>query len=1123
MKRNLSYVPLLCTKKVKGAFRIEKIVALLLFTCVYQLFGVNTNTQSAIINLSSNNLTIGQLIEEIEKQTNYLVVFSNSELNIDRSIHVHEMRNKVSEYLQELSTSEKMKYEFDNNYIILSKIQAPPEAQQTGKQITGKVVDANQEPIIGANIMEKGTTNGTITDMDGNFSLEVRNTSILQISYIGYIVQEIAVNDRNRFEVILKEDNQTLDEVVVVGYGVQKKSVVTGSISSIKSEDITNSSTTRPEEALQGRAAGVQITSPSGAPGSEIRIRIRGYNSNGDSNPLFIVDGLRTNSISGIDPSNIANMEVLKDGASAAIYGAEGGNGVILITTKTGSTGRSQVSYDFQYSIQSLGRFPKAMNAEEYITFMEESNVAPNIRSEWDGTDTDWAKEMFEDSPMQRHNLSVSGGNENTSYLMSLSYLDQEGIYKGDNDNFRRISGMFNGSQKVGKWIKLGSSIQISQTTLKDMYRRNSERSTMSSVILLDPLTPVVYEPGNIPSHVQPLIDQGRTLVTDDEGRYYGISRYVAGEIGNPYVYLKTEKTEANTTTVFGNVYADITPFKGFVFTSKLGVNYNASNRHTFRPEYYHNGETLLENYSRIAEENSFMTYWQWENFASYNKSIGDHNLTGLLGTAISSRQLKTVTASGYPLAKNLESYAELNFIATQDNSAVGGTTLKDNKLSWFARANYEYAGKYMLQATVRRDAAGLSILPKAERWGTFPAASAGWTISNEDFFPENKLITSLKLRGSWGQNGSLSNLGNYSYVTNIVSSSGSNPFLYPLADGSYANAAYPSVLGNYNLTWETTEQWNFGGDFRLFDDRMGFTIDYYIKTTKDLITTNTPPLEAGNNASPINGGHVQNKGFDFVVDWRSKAGGLGYFISANLSTLSNEVTYLDPTIARIGGYSVRNWTNATVFEQGYPVWYFRGVKTNGVNPATGALETLDLNGDGSINSSDWTYLGSAIPDILYGMTINLDYKSFDFTLFLQGQNGNDILMALNRNDRKTFNKLGVFFKDRWQAPGDNAKYPSSLEQINSTELFRSDMVIMDGSYMKIKQIQLGYNLPRSIIKSLGMASLRVYGSLDDFFTFTSYPGMDPESSATEVSGIGVDRGFFPTSRKIMFGLSLKF
>jgi TonB-linked SusC/RagA family outer membrane protein len=663
----------------------------------------------------------------------------------------------------------------------------------------------------------------------------------------------------------------------------------------------------------------------------------------------------------------------------------------------------------------------------------------------------------------------------------------------------------------------------MSKTTLRDMLSANEEKSTLSSIILFDPLTPVTYEPGREPARVQSLISQGQPIVADAQGRYYGISEYVSGEIGNPYVYLQTEQRETNIVNIFGNVSADVTPFEGFVFTSKLGANYTASNTHTFLPAFYHNAEWMIKVDPEVREADEFMTYWQWENFASYAKTIGKHSFTALLGTAVSSRELKTVSASGYPLVKNEESFADLNFVSTYDNSLVGGTTLVDTKLSWFARANYSAAGKYVLQAAVRRDAAGLSILPADKRWGTFPAVSAGWTISNEDFFPENPVVNSLKLRASWGQNGSLANLGNYMYVGNSVSANSGTPLRYPLADGSYVSAAYPLVLGNYNLTWETTEQLDFGADFRFFNDRMGLTVDYYIKETKDLITANTPPLESGNTPSPINGGSVRNSGFDFDINWRSSAGNMKYYISTNFSTLKNEVTYLDPTIARIGGYDARNWSDATVFEKGYPIWYFRGVQTAGVDPATGKLNCVDFNKDGSINSSDWTYIGSAIPDVLYGANVNLEYKNFDCTLFMQGQAGNDILMAMNRNDRKTFNKLAVFFEGRWQKPGDNAKYPSSEEQINSTDLFRSDLVIMDGSYLKIKQIQFGYNFPKSFLSPLGISRLRAYASLDDFFTFASYPGMDSETSGNEVNAIGVDRGFFPTSRKLMFGLSLQF
>lgn len=578
-----------------------------------------------------------------------------------------------------------------------------------------------------------------------------------------------------------------------------------------------------------------------------------------------------------------------------------------------------------------------------------------------------------------------------------------------------------------------------------------------------------------------------------------------------------------------GNVYADITPLDGLKFTTKLGVNYYSENVHTYKPEYYYNTE-MYNNFASVSEEDETMTYWQWENYASYTKEINRHNFTVMFGTAVSRKDTKTVTASGYPLIKDQESYADLDFISTQTNSNVGGTTITDTKLSYFARVNYDYDNRYLFEATVRRDAAGLSILPKENRWGTFPAVSAGWIASNEEFFPQETPISYLKVRASWGQNGSLSNLGEFSYASTVASSgSGYNyltwstintTFLYPLSDGTYATASSPAVLGNYNLTWETSEQFDVGVDLRLFRDRFGFTVDYYRKMTKNLITTNTPPLEAGNDASPINGGNVLNRGFDFEVSWRDHIGDFRYGISANLSTLHNEVTYLDPTISRIEGATVNTWSSATAFETGYPVWYFRGYKTNGIDPETGDINIVDVNGDGVINTNDFTYIGSAIPDITYGATIDLAYKNFDFTLFLQGQAGNDILMGMIRTDRPTANKLAIFYTDRWTPTNTNASRPAATV---SSEYWNSDQMIFDGSYMKIKQIQLGYTLPTSVSNLLHIGPTKAYVSLEDFFTFTSYPGMDPEASSTDNNSIGIDRGYFPISKKIVFGLSLNF
>ena len=1091
-------------------------------------FTVSASAQR--VSISASNTKMETVLESITRQTGMSVAYSNDVVDLNRLVNVNMNNVEVRKALDKLLDGTSITYEIRNGKIYLYEKRAGnavPSVNQQQQRITGTIADSKGEPLIGANVLVKGTTIGTVTDLDGKFTIEAPANATLVFSYIGYLSQELRATSAP-MKITLKDDSQALEEVVVVGYGVQKKSVVTGAISSVKSEDMMNSTNTRPEQALQGKTSGVQVVSSSGAPGSSVKIRIRGYSSNGNSDPLYIVDGLRTTDISGLEPTNIESMEVLKDGASAAIYGAEGGNGVVLITTKNGSAGKSTVSYDFQYTIQSLGHTPKVMNAKQYMGYMQESGALSTITDP--GYDTDWIKESFESAPMQKHNVSISGGNEKTTYLMSLTYLDQQGIVKGDADNYKRYSGMFNGSQKVNNWFKAGSSIQLNRYVRHSFNENDEYRGVLANSILMDPLTPVVYTSASqIPTSVQNGINAGKKYLMDDNGNYYGVSQFVNGETINPFVQMKQAQTTTTNTSFMGNVYADITPFKGFTFTSKLGVNYFQNNVHVYKPQYYYSGE-MLNNLASVSEADGTNAYWQWENYATYNKQFGKHNLTLMAGTAASRNDYKTVTASGYPLIKDQESYADLAYISTQANSKVGGTTLTTTKMSYYGRVNYDYNGTYMLEATLRRDAAGLSILPKSQRWGTFPAVSAGWMISNEEFFPKNTPISSLKLRGSWGENGSLSNLSNYSYAATIQSSGSMLNYLawsmvnssygYPQADGTIAQASFPTVLGNYNLTWETSRQLDLGFDLRLFNSRLAVTADYFRKKTVDLITTNTPPIEAGNSASPINGGDVLNKGVDLELSWRDHIGGLQYSISANGSFLKNEVTYLDPSIARISGATVNNQWTATAFEKGYPVWYMRGYKTNGIDPTTGDIKIVDVNGDGSITTSDYTQIGSAIPDFTYGATLNLEYKNFDFTCFIQGEVGNDVLMGMLRTDRATTNKLSLFYTDRWTKDNTNAKRPAA--NVNQ-KYWNSDQMVFDGSFLKVKQIQLGYTLPKNLMSKLSMSKTRIYASLDDFFTFTKYPGMDPESASTVNNSIGIDRGFFPISKKVMFGLSVNF
>jgi len=1129
MKKNL-YLPVSKLSLIwkSKLFKTMRAIMFFLLVGTMQMLASSTYSQTTRLSLSYENELIVNILNKIESESEFYFMYDASVVDVNQRTSISCNDNSITQILDATFKGTNITYKIEDKQIALRAKSAPVQAEQQQKTVTGKITDSGEMPLPGVAVLVKGTTNGTITDFDGNYSISnISEDAILVFSFVGMRTQEISVAGKTTIDLVLEEETIGLDEVVAVGYGVQKKSVVTGAISSVKAEEMMTRSDTRPEQALQGKTSGVQVVSTSGAPGAGMKIRIRGYSSNGNSDPLYIVDGLRTDDISGLEPTNIESMEVLKDGASAAIYGAEGGNGVILITTKTGSAGESHVSYNFQYTLQSLGRTPDVMNAAQYIEYMEESGALTGITNT-EGYDTDWIAESFETSPMQKHNISLSGGNEKTNYLASISYLDQEGIVTGNKDNYKRYSGMFNGSRQINDWLKFGSSIQLSRSVKNSVNENDEYRGVIANAILLDPLTPVEYT-GTVPSHVQTLIDSDYPVMQADNGNYYGISKYVTGETINPFVQNQQSQTQTTVSKAMSNIYMDLTPFEGFKFTSKLGIDYINTNVHNYKPEYYYSSE-MMNLTPSVSESIGMMTYWQWENYASYIKSINDHNFTVLAGTSISSREYKTISAAGYPLLKDQESYANLDYITTQSNSTVGGNTITDNKLSYFARVNYDYQNRYMLQATIRRDAAGLSILPDDNRWGTFPSVSAGWVVTSEDFFPEIDFLSYMKVRASWGQNGSLSNLGNYSYASNILSSGYTLSTLswsyinasysYPLADGTYATASYPAVLGNNQLTWETSEQTDIGIDFRLFDGKMGLTVDYYNKKTKDLITENTPPLEAGNDASPINGGNVVNRGFDFELNYRNEIGQLKYNIRANLSTLHNEVTYLDPTISRITGATVNTWSSATAFEKGMPVWYFRGYKTDGIDPTTGDINIVDVNEDGEINSNDFTYIGSAIPDITFGATLNLEYKGFDFTLFMQGQQGNDVLMGMIRTDRLTTNKLAMYYEDRWTASNTNASKPAATV---SSKYWTSDQMIFDGSFIKIKQIQFGYTLPKSITEKAHIGNTRIYMSLDDYFTFTKYPGMDPEAASTNNNSIGIDRGFFPISKKLLFGVSLNF
>lgn len=936
-------------------------------------------------------------------------------------------------------------------------------------KVSGKVTDDLKESMIGVSVFEKGTTNGVITDLDGNYMLSVKEGAVIVYSYIGYVTQEKKAVP-GVMNVTLKEDTKTLDEVVVVGYGVQKKSSVTGAISQVKTEDMQNRTISNAPAALQGKTAGVQVIQTSAAPGSSPTVRVRGYSSNVSSNPLYVVDGVRLSDISGIDPNDIASMEVLKDAASAAIYGAEAGNGVVLITTKKGKSGQGKITYDFQFSSQSLARVPKMLSAEQYIDYMVEANTFTEdyLLQNWDGvTNTAWTDVAFENSRMQKHNIAFTNGSDRGNYYLSLTYLDDNGIVKGNADTYKRLTATINSEYEIKPWLKVGTTNQIEKYNVRSVSTNNEYGSLLTSILQLDPLTPDTYTYENLPTHMLTALNSGKHLLQDDNGNYYAVSKFFAGEQYHPMIMRDNNIGKNSGFNVNGSVYADFKPFKGFTFTSRFGYRLSGTRSSTTDLPFYGNA-TQSRDYVGQSNTSSTTIYYQWENFANYMKTFGQHTVTAMVGMSYQESTYDYVNGSLSPneedaLKKNDPLFYYLNYASASAIKGVGGEKTRSAKLSYFGRVGYEFAGRYLLQASLRADAADLSLLPATNRWGYFPAVSVGWTVSEEKFFaPLKDHVSSLKLRASWGQNGSLAALSGYAYSTDMALGG-----LYPFVMGnSYITSAAPSTMGNDELKWETSEQINVGIDARFLNDRLTFSMDYFDKKTKDLLVSGTTPsLIIGGSTSPMNAGNVSNKGWEFELGWRDRIGSFNYGVRANLATLKNKVTYIDPSITRLSGVNFHTST-ITYFEEGYPVYYFRGYKFKGVDPTTGDPTFYDLDESGDLNDGDLAYIGDAIPDFTYGITLTAGWKGFDLTVFGTGSQGNDIFNCINRPDFAASNKMKeVFYDNRWTASNPNGSVPRA-GATNMDKYQISDALVYDGSFFKIKQIQLGYTFPKNWMKN---------------------------------------------------------
>ncbi|MBQ3881187.1 MAG: TonB-dependent receptor [Bacteroidales bacterium] len=997
-------------------------------------------------------------------------------------------------------------------------------AQRT---IRGTVEDA-AGPIVGATVIERGTTNGVSTDLDGKFTLTVSNNSVVEISCIGYATQTFAAANVPS-TITLVEDNEFLEETVVVGYGVQKKSNVTGAIAQVKSEAIENRSNENVGSALQGKLAGVQILNTSGAPGASSSFRIRGFSStNSSPDPLLIVDGLKVRNIDYLDPESVESIEVLKDAASAAIYGSQAGNGVVLITTKSGSEGNVRVFYNAMVTFQKPLQNIKMMNASQFKTYWQEAN--PNYTDDlFQNADTNWQDVVFETGIMQRHTVGFQGGNNRFSYYVDATYTDNNGLVTGDYDVNRRVSGQINVSYQVKPWLKVGTTNSIERGythTVSSNIGFASTGSAIGGAYYYDPTTPVFYNSDSEIPAATGLLQaeaQGFPVWRDDQGRMYGQSLLFNSNLWNPLLmrhvvtsfFFTNQPFETYRFNVNGTIYANATLFKEIVFTSRLGYRMGNTYGKGYHPTYWINPSQSMTS-PVIMGTSSNNIYYQWENFANWNHTFaGKHELNVMAGMDFSQTRTESINARANGLTNTAENFRYLQYyLSTASTRVMGGSDYSRYNMSYFARAGYTYDNRYNIQASFRADAYDSSKLSKKSRWGYFPSVSAGWTISNEGFFKNNigrNAISFLKLRASWGINGNINSLSDFQYTT-AMSLSGQ----YNMNDtGLITNANPSTILANENLKWEETRQVDVGLDARFFNDKLTLGVDYYNKITTNMLQSITAPAVSGASTTYVNRGKVRNSGWEFDATWKQNVGkDFNYSISANLATVKNVVVE-SPRGPQ------RAMSGVACLEEGYPSWYIRGYRHKGFNDEGNAVY---MTGEELGSDDGRDYLGSGIPDFTYGLTIALKYKNVDFTVFGSGVQGVSRWLGVYRDDLPMMNLPVFMYEGRWTASNKaNASYPKPTV-VRSTEFPNSDFFVYDASYFKLKQLQLGYTMPKKVLDALHIKGLRVYASAENLLTLTKYKGNDPESQyASYGQNLAVDRISYPSTRNFIFGLNFSF
>lgn len=1102
--------------RFKQIFRIMRISTFLLMVCVFCSYAGNAHSQNAKVSIRMNNVKLDKILNEIENQTDYLFIYNN-QVDINKITSVKVKNEAVAQVLDRILSGTGINYELEGTHIILTTEAIKDlHAQQQAKTVTGTVTDVSGEPIIGANIRIKGTTTGTITDIDGNFSIEAEPQSVIEVSYIGYLTQETVINNQKSIRFLLKEDTKTLDEVVVIGYGVQKKADLTGSVANINTEKLNTQSNANIGQALQGKIAGVDIVSQGGAPGSGTRIMVRGIGTLNNASPLYIVDGMYMNSIDHINPNDIASIDVLKDASSAAIYGSRAANGVIIVTTKEGSNteGKPIIDLSVNLGISTASKFLDMLDAKgwaEVTTIARQAIGKPALDMATDlanKPDNDWQDIMFRPALMQNYNLSVKGGGKYSTYYTGLGYFNQDGIVKGT--NYQRYNIQSKNDYKRGIF-SAGTNLIISFSHDKPLHQEL--RGGMIGTILQSVPTLEKYD--------------------DTRKGGYGGTYGDVVNIPHPLAIIDDNIMDRynENVKIFANLYAQIELFKGLKYKLNLTPDFSFERYKNYLNKYDFGLAT--NSITQLTERQRRRRNILVENLLTFDRTFGEHKISALAGYTYQDSRFRHIQAYGEGLPQGLE---EIDAATT--NRSNEGNSWRSVLTSILGRVFYSYQNKYLFTATIRRD--GSSKFGKNNRYGYFPSFSLGWNVAEEKFMENVHWLDQLKLRGGYGVLGN-QEIDNYQYSSTITT--GIN---YPDGNGGLLQGAFPKNFANPDIKWEETAMTNVGIDFMAFNNRLSLTADYYVKNTKDILLTVPIPISSGGANDPIrNAGKIRNNGFEFNLGWMDQPNpDISYGINLIGSFNKNKVIAMGSESGSIKGGSTNQNITTSETKAGYPIGGYWLISTAGyfnsqeevdayakdgkkIQPAAepGDIKFVDANNDGVINDDDRVFQGSPFPDFTFALNGNMRYKNFDLSIGLQGVLGNKIYNA-TRQTLEDVTKGSNFLAsclDYWTPENKNASHPRlTWDDPNRNTRAESDRYLENGSYLRLRSVQLGYTFPQTWFKG-AIQHARVYINAENLFTITSYSGYSPDVNADNANYRGFDNFIYPTNRTFMLGLNVTF